>query len=329
MADVVCLRPRADFEAVGIEPPADLDILYLAPGDDDLARRLRSARALVIPAVGPALPGELFRGTALKLVQVTGAGLDRLDRDALAAEGIALANVPGGSNAALAEYVVANALSLLRGFHGAGAALRAGGYAVERRRMIDAVLRGLGGLTVGIVGMGTIGRAVAARCRDMGAAIVYHDPAGPRDVEGRALELDTLLSEADVVSLHLPLLDTTRGLIDARRIGLMKSDAVLINAARGGIVDETALAHALAEGRLGGAAVDVYETEPPPPDNPLIALAGDAARRLILTPHIAGVSLQASRHLFAEAWANVRRVLIDGAAPHHPVAHRRPEEERA
>ncbi|KPP83898.1 MAG: putative dehydrogenase [Rhodobacteraceae bacterium HLUCCA08] len=320
MADVVCLRPRADFEAVGITPPPELDIAYRAPEDDDVAELIRGARALVIPAVGPALPGDLFRGTALELVQVTGAGLDRLDRAVLAGEGIALANVPGGSNAALAEYVVVNALSLLRGFHGAGAALRAGDYAAHRKRMVDAVLRGLGGLVVGVVGIGTIGQAVAERCRQMGAEIAYFDPAPPDGAPGKRMDLDALLAASDVVTLHLPLIDATRGLIDARRIGLMKPGAVLINAARGGIVDEAALAKALEEERLAGAAVDVYATEPPGPDNPLLTLAGPAAQRLILTPHIAGVSLQASQHLFREAWDNVSSVLLGGAVPRNRVA---------
>lgn len=320
MPDVLCLRPKSDFLAVGINPPDALDIAYRAPGDGDVAEIIKAARALVIPAVGPALQGGLFRGTALKLVQVTGAGLDRLDRPVLAEEGIALANVPGGSNAALAEYVVANALSLLRGFHGAGGALRAGEYAAHRRRMVDAVLRGLGGLRVGVVGIGTIGQAVAERCRLMGAEIAYYDPAPPDGVAGTPMDLDDLVKEADVVSLHVPFGDATRGLIDARRLGLMKPDAVLINAARGGVVDEAALADALKEGRIAGAAVDVYASEPPDPDNPLLALRGDAAARLILTPHIAGVSLQASQHLFREAWRNVARVLIDGAAPRYRVA---------
>ena len=153
----------------------------------------------------------------------------------------------------------------------------------------------------------------------MGAEIAYFDTAEPDGVDGQAMELDTLMSEADVVTLHVPLLDATRGLIDARRLALMKPGAVLINAARGGVVDEGALADALMEGRIGGAAVDVYETEPPDADNPLLSVAGEAASRLILTPHIAGVSLQASRYLFEEAWRNVVRVLIYGERPKNRV----------
>lgn len=323
--DVLCLRPEADFLSIGVTPPAALSVAYRGPADADVPDLIKTARALVIPAVGPALPGTLFRGTSLKLVQVTGAGLDRLDRAVLADEGIALANVPGGSNAALAEYVVANALSLSRGFHAAGAALRAGEYAEHRKRMVAANLRGLGGLTVGFVGLGTIGLAVAERCHAMGANIAFYDPAPPRDpaalarLGAQAMELDALLAASDVVTLHVPLIEATRNLIDARRLGLMQPGAILINAARGGIVDEAALAAALEEGRLAGAAVDVYSTEPPAPDNPLLTVSAAAASRLILTPHIAGVSRQASQFLFSEAWANVARVLIDGHPPEHVV----------
>src|SRR5581483_5694968 len=120
-------------------------------------------------------------------------------------------------------------------------------------------------------------------------------------------------------TLHVPLIEATRHLIDARALSVMKRDAILINAARGGVVDEGALATALQEGRLAGAAVDVYSSEPPDATNPLVALSGEAARRLLLTPHIAGVTRQSAAFLFREAWRNVARVLLDHEAPHHRV----------
>ena len=141
-----------------------------------------------------------------------------------------------------------------------------------------------------------------------------------QQLDARSLSLEDLLATVDIVSLHLPLMDSTRNLIDAARIAQMKPGAILINAARGGIVDEAALAEALRQGRIGGAAVDVYSSEPPPPDNPLFVLDAATSARLILTPHIAGVSRQASQHLFAEAWANVARVMIDGQPPLHVIA---------
>jgi phosphoglycerate dehydrogenase-like enzyme len=121
------------------------------------------------------------------------------------------------------------------------------------------------------------------------------------------------------VSLHVPLLPATRNLIGAAELAAMQPGAVLIQAARGGVVDEQALAEALRTGRLGGAAVDVYSAEPPPPDHPLLQLEGEAAERCLLTPHIAGVTRQSAAFLFRSAWQNVERVLVGGKLPLHRV----------
>jgi phosphoglycerate dehydrogenase-like enzyme len=133
------------------------------------------------------------------------------------------------------------------------------------------------------------------------------------------VSLDELLSAADVVSLHVPLLPVTTGLIGALELARMKPGAVLIQASRGGIVDEAALAAALQAGHLAGAAVDVYSTEPPGADNPLFALEGEARNRILFTPHIGGVTRQASTFLFRTAWQNVERVLVDGQPPLYRV----------
>jgi len=197
--------------------------------------------------------------------------------------------------------------------------IRAANYVSFRGRMVQDNLPGLEGLTVGVVGLGTIGFAVAEAFRRFGCEIVYHDPT-PRDDSAKklgamALSLDELLKAADIVTLHVPLLPQTRSMIGARQLSLMKPGAVLIQASRGGIVNETALAAHLNSGRLGGAAVDVYSAEPPDTDNPLFALEGEAAHRVLLTPHVAGVTRQASANLFREAWANIERVLVKGELP--------------
>ena len=231
---------------------------------------MKSSDALVIPAVGPKLAPELFEGASLKLVQVTGAGVDRLDQPALTRFGIPVANVAGGSNSAVAEYAVTTASMLLRRFAWADA-----------------------------------------------EKVCFFDPAttDPQGIDARPTSLDELLSTSDVVSLHVPLLPATHNLIGAAQLSRMKPGAVLIQGSRGGIVDETALASSLISGHLGGAAVDVYSTEPPAPDNPLLKLAGEAASRLLLTPHLAGVSRPASTTLFRAAWQNVERVLVQKQPP--------------
>ena len=130
-----------------------------------------------------------------------------------------------------------------------------------------------------------------------------------------SLSLAELLRQADVVTVHVPLLPETKGLIGRDALAGMKKGAILVQASRGGIVDEQALADALRSGALGGAAVDVYSTEPPTPDNPLLGLTGEASHRLLLTPHIAGVTRQSAALLFRSAWQNVERVLIEKAGP--------------
>jgi phosphoglycerate dehydrogenase-like enzyme len=318
--DVLCLRPRIDFERANALPADELTVAYHAPNDSEVIPLMKQARALVIPAVGPKLASDIFEKTTVKLAQVTGAGLDRLDLSLLKSMGIAVANVPGGSNNAIAEYALTTASILLRQFAWADAEIRAGNYQAFRARMVSENLCGLEGRLVGVVGLGTIGLAVAQAFHRAGCRICYHDPA-PRDaaavriMNAESLSLDELLKSADVVTLHVPLLPATRGLINSHQLQKMKRGSILIQASRGGVVDEGALAEALSSGHLRGAAIDVYETEPPSSDNVLLSLSGDAARRILFTPHIAGVTRQATEYLFRSAWRNVERFILKNELP--------------
>jgi len=322
--DVLCLRPEADFQRVGALPPESLKVVYRAASDPDVADLMKQARALVIPAVGPKLPATLFENASVKFVQVTGAGLDRLDLPFLKQRGIGVANVPGGSNEAVAEYAVTAATVLLRGFLWADAEIRKGNYREFRARMITDNLQGLDGLTVGIIGFGVTGVAVASAFQKRGCLIFYHDPA-PRDprtaeaVGAKSCSLEDLFQLADVVTLHVPLLPQTTGMIGRRELAMMKPGTILIQGSRGGVVDEAALAEALQSGQLGGAAVDVYSTEPPAADNPLFALKGEAAHRILFTPHIAGVTRQSTAYLFRAAWRNIERVFSGKEPPRDVV----------
>jgi phosphoglycerate dehydrogenase-like enzyme len=309
---------------VGALPPVSLKVSYRAQGDADVTELMKEARVLVIPAVGAKLANALFENTSVKFVQVTGAGLDRLDLEYLSARGIAVANVPGGSNESVAEYAVTTATVLLRGFLWADTEIRKGSYREFRARMISDNLQGLDGLTVGIIGFGVTGVAVASAFQKRGCLIFYYDPA-PRDartaeaVGAKSCSLEDLFQLADVVSLHVPLLPQTTGMIGRRELAMMKPEAILIQSSRGGVVDEAALAEALQSGHLGGAAVDVYSTEPPAADNPLFALKGEAAHRILFTPHVAGVTRQSAAYLFRTAWRNVERVISGKEAPRDVV----------
>ena len=174
------------------------------------------------------------------------------------------------------------------------------------------------------MGVGVIGMKVAEVFHSMGSKIIYHDPA-PRNpqmlkqLDADAQTLTDLLTNADIVTLHVPLLPTTESMIGEREMGQMKAGAILINAARGGVVDEAELVRHLGNGHLAGAAVDVYSSEPPTQDNPLLSAADEVGRRLLLTPHIAGVTRQSWAHLFRSAWQNVERLLLHDEPPANRV----------
>jgi phosphoglycerate dehydrogenase-like enzyme len=174
---VLCLRPEADFARVDALPPRGLNVIYRAPDDPALGDLIKTAAALVIPAVGPNLQANWFETPLLRLVQVTGAGVDRLDRMSLEKLRIPVANIPGGSSSAVAEYAVTAASLLLRRFAWADGKIKSRRYAASRRSMLPENLWGLEGLLVGVIGFGTIGRAVAQAFRSLGCHIAYFDPA--------------------------------------------------------------------------------------------------------------------------------------------------------
>ncbi len=227
----------------------------------------------------------------LRVVGRLGVGLDNIDLDTCASRAIEVISATGANALAVAEYVIAAAFLLLRGTYFSTTATAAG----EWPRAALSSGRELHGRTLGVVGFGSIGRTTARLGRAVGMTAIGFDAHVPASVtvwqdESTAPRgFDDLLRDADVVSLHVPLNAATRGLVSAEQIALMKRDAVLVNTARGGVVDEAALAAALKSGRLGGAALDVFEREPLASGSPLAGCPN-----LILTPHIAGVSRESN-----------------------------------
>jgi phosphoglycerate dehydrogenase-like enzyme len=324
-AGVICLRPAADFAEAGVEVPADLRVCFAADPGQVPEAELAAARAVVLASVGPRLERAwLDRVTRLELVQFTGAGVDRAAGSWEHRPRVAVANVPAANVREVAEYVLFAVGTLLRRLAFADRQLRAGRYAEARAQLTPAAVRSLHSRTVGVIGLGQIGLAVARLLTAAGATVVYSDPAPPDPVAAEKLgltrlPLDDLLARCDVVTLHVPLLPATRGLLGEAELRRMPRGALLVNAARGGVVDEQALARALAGGHLAGAAVDVYAAEPPPADSPLLSLPPDVAERVLFTPHIAGVAYEAAQALYTQAWENVHRVLVRGLAAEHQV----------
>ena len=249
---------------------------------DTLAGRAEDADIAVISNL-PFKKEVMERCPKLKMLSVAFTGVDHVDMDYCRERGILVSNCAGYSNTAVSELVFGLALSLYRRIIECDRAVRAG------KDKTGLVGLELSGKKFGIIGMGAIGTRTAQLAKAFGCEVLGFNRS-PRQIEGvRMTDLDTLLSECDIVSLHVPLTDETRGLIGERELSLMKPDAVLINTARGPVVDSRALAAALKEGRLAGAAVDVYETEPPiAQDHPLLT-----APNVTATPHVAFATKEA------------------------------------
>ncbi len=263
----------------------------LAREPEELARRVITADALIVRNVTQVRGDVLAAATNLRVVGRLGVGLDNIDLEACAARGIEVIPATGANAASVAEWVLASAMILLRGgAYAATASVLAGEW--PRARLIG---HEIAGRTIGLVGFGSIARQTARRAQGLELKVIAHDPVLPGDdpvwaaTNVRPVGFEALLAEADIVSLHAPLLESTRNLIDAAALAAMKPDAILLNSARGGLVDEVALAAALLDGGIAGAALDVYAEEPFPASSHLVDVPN-----LLLTPHIAGVTVEAN-----------------------------------
>jgi glyoxylate reductase len=258
----------------------------------------------------PVTEEMMKRMKKVRLIQQPSTGYDHIDVDAAKKLGIPVANAGSVNALSVAEHTVMVALALLKRLIYSHQRTSEGVWAQEE--MFSLGIYELYGKTWGILGMGRQGREVAKRLAGWGVRMVYYSRRRVREVEERYdaefKSLEEVLREADVVSIHLPLTPETEKLIGEEELRMMKSNAILINVARGGIVDEEALAKALKEGWIGGAAVDVYSEEPVRRDHPLVRLGADQVN-LILTPHIAGATNEARLRILNEALSNVVRVL--------------------
>ena len=310
---LVCLSPwppelvRSFFEgreAVEIhfapDPPAPEEVRELLLDADLVIGDQRHRHLIDRPVLGAM--------TRCKLIQMPSVGFDVVDHRAAAEFGVPVANAAGYNRDAVADWTLMAMLNLIR--HGA--------YGDRHMRLGEwprAQVWGneLGALTIGLIGLGNVGSAVASRVRAFGSPLLFTDTI-PRSFSGAdQVPLDQLLAESDIVSVHTPLDHDTRGLINAAALARMKAGAILINAARGPVVDEAALTAALDSGRLGGAALDVFESEPLAADSPLRAM-----ENVFLSPHMGGATRQAEARVHQTIKSNCARVL-DGLQPFNVV----------
>jgi len=280
----------------------------LGLGPEELTSIVGDYDALVVRSQVQADAALIGAGDRLVVIGRAGVGVDNVDIDAATRAGIVVVNAPTGSTIAAAEHTLALLYGLARRVAEGDAAVRHGEWKAARGRLTGVELRGK---TLGIVGLGKIGQAIADRARAMEMVVIGQDPyVSPEQAALRGIELvdlDELLRRSDAVTIHVPLTRATRYLIGERELAQMKPTALLLNVARGGVVDEAAVAAALAAGRLGGAAIDVFEHEPPFDPNPRSALLD--APNTLLTPHLGASTAEAQVRVAEEVAAQVVDVL--------------------
>jgi D-3-phosphoglycerate dehydrogenase/(S)-sulfolactate dehydrogenase len=284
-------------EAVRILRDAGLEVdVKVGLPPEELEAVIGGYDALAVRSATKVSARLLEKAARLRVVGRAGVGVDNVDLDAATRRGVVVMNTPGGSSITVAELALAMILALYRHVPDATASVKAGRW--EKKRFQG---REIAGKTLGVVGIGNIGSVLVDRALAMKMRVVAYDPfitpEAASKMGAQLVDLDTLWREADVVSLHVPLTEQTRHLVSTEVLARMKKGAILVNCARGGIVDERAVAASLAAGHLGGAALDVYEKEPPPPDHPLFAQAN-----VVCTPHI-GASTEEAQSAVAVAIA--------------------------
>ena len=307
---VLVADPIAEEGVALLRRDADVEVRTgLAP--DELREALRGRDALVVRSGVRVTAETLAEADRLQVIARAGTGVDNVDLDAATARGVVVVNAPRGNTIAAAEHAFALLLSLARHIPRADRSLRAGEW--RRRAFMGAELRGR---TLGLVGFGPIGSEMARRALAFEMRAVAHDPFVPaervRALGAEPVDLDRLYAESDFISVHTPLTAGTRGMIGRDQIAAMKDGVRLVNAARGGIIDEDALLEGVRSGKVAGAALDVFTAEPPG-DLPLLA-----EERIIVTPHLAGSTAEAQERIAVDVAEQVLDVLA-GRPPRYPV----------
>jgi D-3-phosphoglycerate dehydrogenase len=274
---------------------------------DELAEAVRDCDGLVVRSETKVTARLMDEAGRLRAVGRAGVGVDNIDVQAATARGVVVMNAPDGNTMTTAEHTMALLLALARRVPQGHASLRSGRW--ERKKFVGVELRGK---TLGVVGLGRIGRVVAGRARGFDMKVVAFDPfvtpeqARESDVE--LAPLDEVCARADFITVHTPLTPETRGIVGAREFALMRQGVRVINCARGGLVDERALYAAIKEGKVAGAALDVFEEEPPRDDNPLLAL-----EEVIVTPHLGASTREAQEGVAVTVAEQMRDYFLTGA----------------
>ena len=297
------------LQAVGVDALAkqglEVDVVETLP-EPALVARIGEYEGLIVRSATKVTRVVLVAGAKLEVVGRAGAGVDTIDVDAATERGVVVMNTPGGNTTAVAEHTLALLLALARRVPAADAALKAGRWEKSRLQGVE-----LFGKVLGVLGLGRIGSEVARRALGFRMHVIAYDPYLTREAAERqgveAVELDELLARADFITIHVPLTGDTRHLLGEDALARVKPGVRIINCARGGIVDERALADAIRAGHVAGAALDVFEQEPPPPDHPLLGL-----EQVIVTPHLGAATDEAQTAVALAIAEQVADALLHG-----------------
>jgi D-3-phosphoglycerate dehydrogenase len=269
----------------------------------EFAQALDRAQGLVVRSATMVDAAMIDAAPALKVIGRAGVGVDNIDVEAASQRGIAVFNAPSGNTVAAAELTMALILAMVRRLVEADDSVRVGKWDRSRFQGVE-----LEGRTLGLIGAGRVGGEVALRAQSFGMDVIVYDPylteARGDELGFRLTDLDVVLENSDIISVHVPLTTETEGLVGEEALSKMKADGYLVNAARGGVIDEAALARALIAGTIAGAALDVYQTEPLPDDSPL-----RQAPNLIMTPHIGASTRDAQVRVAAEIAERIEQAL--------------------
>lgn len=295
----LAIQKLNEYEGLTITTPGKLS-------QDELIAQVTDANALIIRS-GVTITPEVFGAAKeLKAIARAGVGVDNIDLDAATEHGVVVMNTPDGNTISTAEHTFGLMLALARHIPQGDASLKAGRW--DRKELMGVELRRK---TLGLVGFGRIGQAMAKRAVAFEMTVIAYDPfvqaAVFADLGVESVSLDDLYSRADFISLHAPLIDDTRQMINAEALNKMKDGVRIVNAARGALINDADLADAIKSGKVAGAAVDVYETEPPPADHPLVGLDG-----VIDTPHLAASTIDAQITVAVEAAELIANALLNG-----------------
>jgi len=322
---VFCILPLKRFEEAGVVLPEALDFRFdEVLTEKEIISACQGLDFLLVPAAYPDITSQIIENIpTVRMIQTTGTGYNRVDIRSAARLGIPVANSPGRNVTTVAEFTLALLIALQRHLVVSDREIKAGQYALAREQFFKSGPREVAEAGIGIIGFGEIGRKVTELALSLGASVSYYDvERAPEQLEnelGVAFKpLDELLAACDVISLHVPLTDRTRGMLGSREFRIMPEGALLINTSRGEVVGQKALAEALEAGHLGGAALDTIYPEPLPPDDPLLHLSPSARDRLLLTPHIAGMTRGAMKRMLTGAIGNILRV-ASGESPENVV----------